>query len=192
MIKLFNSILFGVVSTDQIGIMVKCLDEFCNSSGKLVSKAKSRIFVSNNVHRGVAHDISSLAGIRLTADLGQYLGVPLLHKAPTRATYDFILEKTQKSLSSWKASTLSLAGRATLAKSVVAALPSYFMQTMLIPKGVCEKLDQIQRNFGWGAENGSRRVRQVKWEIICSPKNQGGLGFRCSSDFNEALLMKVG
>lgn len=107
-------------------------------------------------------------------DLGKYLGLPLLHKVPTRATYDFILDRTQRRLSAWKASTLSLAGRITLAKSVIAALPSYCMQTMLLPKGICEKLDQLQRNFIWGSENGTRKVSQVSWETICSPKSQGG------------------
>lgn len=140
-------LLFGEASLAQMNVMITCLDDFCSASGQKVSKDKSRLLISNNVPRGLAPDISRAAGIRLTSNLGKYLGVPLLHKAPTKATYDFILERTQKRLSSWKASTLSLAGRVTLAKSVVAALPSYCMQTMLIPKGVCEILDQLQRNF---------------------------------------------
>ncbi|XP_057444772.1 uncharacterized protein LOC130737018 [Lotus japonicus] len=185
-------LLFGEAYPPQVNIMMKCLDEFSKASGQKVSKNKSHMFISPNVHRDEAHFLSRLAGIHLTSDLGKYLGVPLLHKAPTRATYNFILEKAQKRLSSWKASTLSLAGRVTLAKSVVASLPSYCMQTMLIPKSVCEKLDQLQRNFVWGSENGKRKVSQVSWEVICSPKKQGGLGFRRTSDFNEALLMKAG
>lgn len=185
-------LLFGEASTDQMGIMMHCLDTFCEASGQNVSKDKSRILVSNNVHRGEANRIRHLAGIRLTSDLGKYLGVPLIHTAPTRSTYNFILERTQKRLTAWKASTLSLAGRVTLAQSVISALPSYCMQTMLLPKGVCEKLDQFQRNFVWGTENGSKKIHQVNWETICRPKPQGGLGFRCTSDFNQALIMKLG
>lgn len=108
-------------------LMMSCLYEFCLSSGQNVSKDKSRILVSENVSRQEASNISRVAGIRLTTDWGKYLGVPLLHRTPNRATYDFILERSQKKLSSWKASTLSLAGRITLAKSVVATLPSYCM-----------------------------------------------------------------
>lgn len=145
-------LLFGEASVDQMKVMMKCLDNFCSSSGQKMSKEKSRILISDNVNHQEATIISRVARIRLTSDLGKYLGVPLLHKTPTRATYNFILEKSQRKLSAWKASTLSLAGRITLAKSVVAALPTYSMQTMLMPKGVCEKLDQLQRNFIWGAD----------------------------------------
>lgn len=185
-------LLFGEAFVPQMNIMMKCLDDFCHASGQLVSKAKSRILVSNKIHRGEARRISRATGINLTSDLGKYLGVPLLHKTPTRATYDFILERTQKRLSSWKASTLSLAGRVTLAKSIVAALPSYCMQTMLIPKGVCTKLDQLQRSFVWGSDNGTKRISQVRWNVICSHKSQGGLCFRYTSDFNKGLILKLG
>ncbi|KAJ1415138.1 Ribonuclease H domain [Sesbania bispinosa] len=46
----------------------------------------------------------------LTDDLGRYLGVPLLHRRPSNSTYDFILQKTQQRLSSWRAESLAFAG----------------------------------------------------------------------------------
>lgn len=75
---------------------------------------------------------------------------------------------------------------------MISALPSYCMQTMLLPKGVCDKLDKVQRDFVWGAESGSKKIHQVKWETICNSKAQGGLGFSLTSDFNRALIMKLG
>lgn len=65
-----------------------------------------------------------------------------------------------KHLSSWKAQTLSLAGRVTLAKSVIQALPIYVMQSCLLPKGVCDDLDKICCSFVWGKDNGQRKLHQ--------------------------------
>lgn len=140
---------------------MKCLNYFCEASSQKVSKPKSRLLKSNNVHRSEDREMSRVAGIWLTRDLGKYLGVPLLHKRPTRADFDFILERTMKRLSSWKASSLSLAGRVTLAKSVISAIPSYCMQTMLLPKGVCDVLDKLQRGFLWGKERRVSKSCQV-------------------------------
>uniref|UniRef100_A0A199UBV5 Uncharacterized protein n=1 Tax=Manihot esculenta TaxID=3983 RepID=A0A199UBV5_MANES len=49
------------------------------------------------------------------------------------ATYQFLLDKIQRKLSGWNANSLSMAGRITLAKAVIAAIPNYFMQTALLP-----------------------------------------------------------
>lgn len=48
------------------------------------------------------------------------------------------------------------------------------------------------RGFIWGVENGHLKVSQIKWDIVCVPKNQGGLGFRKTSDLNQAMIMKSG
>lgn len=32
----------------------------------------------------------------------------------------------------------------------------------------------------------------VQKDVVCSPKDQGGFGFRKMYDFNQALMMKIG
>ena len=44
------------------------------------SPAKEKLFVSPNFHKLTAREISARCQIPLTADLGKYLGVPLIHK----------------------------------------------------------------------------------------------------------------
>jgi hypothetical protein len=56
----------------------------------------------------------------------------------------------QSKLSAWKAKQLSFAGRLTLAKSVLEAVPIYTMMTEKIPKSCLEDIHRIQRNFIWG------------------------------------------
>lgn len=95
-------------------------------------------------------------------------------------------------MSSWKARSLSLAGRATLIRSILNSLPVYYMQIALMPVHVCNELDKIARDFLWGSCVNRRKTSLVAWEKVCSPLHTGGLGFKNTRRMNEALLMKLG
>jgi hypothetical protein len=103
-----------------------------------------------------------------------------------------LIEKVKNSLAGWKAKQLSLAGRITLSKSVIQAIPVYPMMTMSIPKGCLHEIEKIQRSFIWGDREDKRRAHLVGWETITQPKESGGLGLRNLTLFNEACLMKMG
>ncbi|KAJ1377867.1 Endonuclease/exonuclease/phosphatase superfamily [Sesbania bispinosa] len=92
----------------------------------------------------------------------------------------------------WRAHNLSFAGRITLVQSVLRALPTYVMQTTMLPKAVCRALERLMRNFLWGASRDKKAWHSISWEKICKPKQLGGLGIRNIHDFNCALIMKVG
>ncbi|KAG8495967.1 hypothetical protein CXB51_009247 [Gossypium anomalum] len=94
--------------------------------------------------------------------------------------------------SSWDARQLSLAGRVTLAQSVLLSIPSYFIQTMMIPKGLCDEIECIVRKFVWGSTNGNTKVALVNWDSVCQLKPHEGLGLRCLEDHNTSFMMKMG
>ncbi|KAJ1432410.1 Reverse transcriptase-like [Sesbania bispinosa] len=102
----------------------------------------------------------------LTKDLGRYLVCSLVAFSSYKSTYEYLVDQAHKRLASWKADSLSFVGRITLAKSVLQALPSYTMQTVLLPKGVCAKLEKICRSF-CGELLGFHF--QVGWKLIDSP-----------------------
>ncbi|PNY01532.1 ribonuclease H [Trifolium pratense] len=49
---------------------------------------------------------------------------------------------------------------------------------------------EIQRNFLWGGGLEDKKLCWVKWDQICLPKEQGGLGVKNLDLFNRALLCK--
>ncbi|VVA41142.1 Hypothetical predicted protein, partial [Prunus dulcis] len=110
-------ILFRKGSVNQAIVMKKCLDDFCSLSGQKVSFEKSMIYVSPNTYPELAQTIATICGSPLTTCLGKYLGVPFIHTRVTKATYQDIIDKVQRRLSSWKSHTLSMAGRLTLLQS---------------------------------------------------------------------------
>ncbi|KAK5840215.1 hypothetical protein PVK06_009102 [Gossypium arboreum] len=118
-------------------------------------------------------------------------GVPLLHDRVTKSTLNFVVEKVRRKLQNWEARKLSFAGRVTLAQSVLLAIPNYFMQSLLVPKEVCDEIERIVRQFIWGSLAGHPKVALVGWETICQPRAHGGLGFRHLHDQNNSFLMKI-
>ncbi|CAN1787955.1 Putative ribonuclease H protein At1g65750 [Linum perenne] len=132
-----------------------------------------------------------LLGMPLTQNLGKYLGVPILHERINVHTYQDILDKIDNKLAGWKVKSLSLAGRVTLAKSVLAAIPAYAMQTSVLPPKTCEAIDRRIRNFVWGTTAEARKISLVAWEKICLPKENGGLGLRMAGILNRAYLTKL-
>ncbi|KAL4279829.1 hypothetical protein GQ457_03G024220 [Hibiscus cannabinus] len=161
------------------------------SPGHRISIAKTQIHFSCNCTEPWRAVIADSFGFQVVEDLGKYLGVPLLHKRVTRATYAYLLDKMRARLSGWAARTISLAGRITLAKSVLQAIPSYVMQTTWIPKSLCADMEKLIRRFLWGSSNEKRGMPLVKWEIAQAPMLAGGLGMKDLYQQNRAFLLKV-
>ncbi|KAI9118931.1 hypothetical protein K1719_009606 [Acacia pycnantha] len=89
-------------------------------------------------------------GVGLIGDLGKYLGVPIIHKRASYMTFAPLIENTKKRLSGWKRGYLNLVGRTILIKTVLSVLPTYYMQTIFLPKRIVKELEQSSRGFLWG------------------------------------------
>lgn len=76
----------------------------------------------------VRKDICALTSYKNSSNLGDYLGAPLIHGRVGRDIYRKIVDKIRNRLAGWKATSLSFAGRVTLAKFVIG-----------LPKSVCEE-----------------------------------------------------
>ena len=113
----------------------------------------------------------------ITIDLGKYLGVPLIHKRVKRYTYQYLVYETNQKLSSWKSKVLSFAGRVVFTQTVLSALPTYTMQTALLPKGGCHSLEKICRCFVWGAQPDKRSCHIVTRDYVAQPESAGRLGW---------------
>ncbi|KAK2642352.1 hypothetical protein Ddye_024115 [Dipteronia dyeriana] len=173
-----NLILFGQASLHQAAFMREALDLFCDISGQQISFSKSRVHCSNNISHGLAKALAAVCGSPITQNLGNYLGVPLIHVRVTKGTYNEIIEKTHKRLAAWKCASLSFISRCTLIKSVTFVLPTYVMQSIKLPME--------------GSNSDKRKIHLVKWDTVCLPKKLGGLGIRKMKLMNQSLLAKIG
>ncbi|MCH82717.1 putative ribonuclease H protein, partial [Trifolium medium] len=185
-------LLFGEANDRQMTCVIESLNEFCRMSGQEISHSKTSILFSKNVHRDTRHNLVRMSGFRETEQLGKYLGVPLTGRAPKREDFQYIIDQVNDKLASWKAQLLSFAGRVTLAKSVIEAIPIYPMMTNRIPKGCLEEIQKLQRKFIWGERDDARRYHAVNWDEVTKPKCLGGLGLRHLHTMNQACILKLG
>jgi hypothetical protein len=85
-------------------------------------------------------------------NLGTYLGILSLGRAPRRGDFQYLMEKVKTKLAGWMARHLSLSGSITLAKFVIKSLPNYpmMLMSMHMQRNVQMKLRSFRGPlFGW-------------------------------------------
>ncbi|KAK5811200.1 hypothetical protein PVK06_026524 [Gossypium arboreum] len=166
-------VIFSRADLTHIGILENCLRIFCELSGHKVNIRKTNIFFSTSVNEFLRSEINGILRFQEVNDLGHYLGVSLFHKRVTNSILNFLIERVRNQLSSWDTKRLSFAGRVTFAYSVLMAIPSYLMQSTLVLKGICNSIEELAKQFIWGAAEGKMKLALVGWNNICQLKLHG-------------------
>jgi hypothetical protein len=181
--------IIGEWSKENIIIINRLLRIFNLISGLKINIGKCKLFgigiESNEVSR-LAREIGCDAGVFPFT----YLGLPIGANMNTVQAWKPVIDRLQNKLSSWKAKTLSFAGRITLAKSVLGNLPSYYLSLFKAPKRVLSILEGLRRSFVWGDVDGKGKINWIKWDKLSRPKEFGGLGIGNLQDVNYTMLGK--
>jgi len=122
----------------------------------------------------------------------KYLGFNLKPNCYKKVDWLWLLEKLDKKLKLWSHKWLSRAGRLVLVKSVLEAIPVYWMSLSWIPKGVLSSYRRLCFQFLWSGKKDAQVTPWVKWETIARPKDRGGWGLKNIFLFSKALAAKVG
>lgn len=183
-------LLFTKASRSQARVVANLFDNFSKALGLKVNLAKSRAYYSSGVPRTKIEKCTSISHIRSTLALDKYLGFAILKGRVKKADFEFIIEKMQSRLVSWKHRFLNKPGRLALASSVLASIPTYYMQTFWLPQSICFVIDRATRDFIWKG-NMRKGIHLVGWDKITMSKKYGGLGVRRAREANTSLLGKL-
>ena len=102
----------------------------------------------------------------------------------------FLRKKLMHRVNGWAGKWLSKGGKKVLIKSILLALPTFVMSTFLLPLEICENLASAIAQFWWSSNPPKRGIHWAKWEKMCLPREDGGIGFRMTHKFNLSLLAK--
>lgn len=128
--------------------------------GQRCNFEKSPIYFSWNITLDKQLEFANLLHVKMVDISEKYLGGPLFKGRSSMKDFNFIVEKLNSKLSSWKRNMLSFAGRKVLIKSVIVAIPTYFMSTNLLPTGILLNIERKMRDFFWGFHTPGRHLSQ--------------------------------
>jgi len=120
-----------------------------------------------------------------------YLGLPISDKKLRRSDLLAWIAKIANKLPGWKASLMTLAGRAVLVRFVLTAIPIYLLVAIRVPKWFIRAVDKIRRSFLWkGRKEANGGSCLVAWEKVMRPIDLGGLGIHNLEFMGWALQMR--
>ncbi|KAL6226651.1 hypothetical protein ACLB2K_000612 [Fragaria x ananassa] len=166
------------------------LSKYCTASGQLINMEKSGIYFSPNTPRQMAFLMCELLSFREALNPGIYLGLPSLWGRSKREAVSYIKERISRKIEGWKEGSLSVAGKEILIKSVALAIPAYPMSCFKLPITTCKEFNSNLSNFWWGSNQNGNKLHWKSWDLLCKPKEAGGMGFRNLEHFNTSLLAK--
>ncbi|XP_030963604.1 uncharacterized protein LOC115984727 [Quercus lobata] len=186
----YDSLLFCRARLGDVVAIQALLGLYEKASGQMINSAKTTLFFSKNVLDATKEPIKNLLGVAEIKEYKKYLGLPAVMGRNKKASLNYIKDRVWGKLQGWKEKLLSQAGKEVLLKVVVQAIPTFAMSCFRLPVGLCQDIEMLIRKFWWGQRGDRRNIHWKKWEVLCKPKLEGGLGFKDLCKFNEAMLAK--
>lgn len=75
-------------------------------------------------------------------------------------------------------------------KSVLQAMPTYFMGIFKLPKGILKKINGLYWKFWWYFNDKASKIPCIEWSKLGISMKDGGLGFQNVESFNLVFLSK--
>lgn len=65
-----------------------------------------------------------------------------------------------------------------LIKSVLSAIPVYYLSFFKAPTCIISKLESLFKQLLWGGDKEERKINWVNWDKMCKPLEDRGLGLK--------------
>ncbi|GJS29328.1 hypothetical protein Tco_0489948 [Tanacetum coccineum] len=178
--------LFAYGYIQSATLIMEALEEFKFASRLTPSLPKSTSYFCNVLNH---IKISILHILPFDVPLVKYLGVPLVSSRLMVRDCKELIEKVQIRVQDWKNKSLSIAGRLQLIISVIGSMHIYWASVFMLPSRDLLDIEQVMRGFLWCQGEMKKGKAKVAWEVVCLPKDEGGLGIRLLEHFNSALMV---
>nr|XP_027102979.1 uncharacterized protein LOC113724256 [Coffea arabica] len=154
------------------------------------------IIFSNGGKRSLGCVMRVLEGYQVTGFPAKslpvtYLGCPLFRGRRVKSLFAELLSKFSHRIASWQGRWLSMSARALLIKHVLSSMPIHMLAVLEPPMGVISDLERMLARFFWGESEFGAKCHWAKWEKLCFPEKEGGVGFRSLQAVVEAFSCKL-
>ena len=135
--------------------------------------------------------MASTLGCSISSFPQPYLGLPRSASKIRVSDLQPLIDSFDSYFAGWRGHLLNQGGREVLVHAVQSNFPIYAMCSLLLPKGVIDMIDAKRRAFLWtGEKTCSGGHCKAPWDLVCIPKDKGGLGVKDLHVQNHCLLQK--
>ncbi|VFQ61936.1 unnamed protein product [Cuscuta campestris] len=174
----------------SIDCVLAGLNHFKQTTSLQLNYDKSQVYVGG-VSDTILESILHKTNMSLGSFPFRYLGAPISDSRISEKECDKLVEKMSLKITSWATKHLSYAGRTKLINSVLYGIANFWSRIFVLPNSVMRKVMALCRNFLWSSGPVHRRCPLIKWEEVCLPKQEGGLGLKNLLFWNQACSMKL-
>lgn len=153
-----DTMLITRAEATEVYEMVNILNKYMNASGQRINVTKSGVLCSADVEDRKKSNIAAILNMPLCNSPSKYLGLPGEWQRSKTQALNWLKERIWNKLQGWKEKLLSPAGKETLIKAVIQAMPSYVMSVFLLPKGFCDDISRMVARFWWSQSNKERGI----------------------------------
>lgn len=120
-----------------------CLNLYCSWTGQSINWGKLSVHFSSNTSMSDKRRICDMLKMTECGHTRNYLGNPLCKFRDKSEAFQPLVDRLAIKLAGWKSKLLSAVGRMVLVKTVAMAIPSYVMQSTLLPVKTCDRMDAL-------------------------------------------------
>ncbi|XP_057842111.2 uncharacterized protein LOC131051557 [Cryptomeria japonica] len=172
-----DTVLMGLARLGEAVSFRGALDTYLAALGQKVNDHKFSIFFFNTPH-AIQRRVADILDFQIGSLPVVYLGIPITVCRQPRTSWWILLDKPRQKIQHWTHPWLSTAARLTLLKSVIQTLPIYRCFIQAAPMYFLQEFDALSRQFLWSGNLSTSKWSLLKWETVCRPKAEGGLGLR--------------
>lgn len=148
------------------------LHTFYHMVGLRPNMQKSVVFFSG-VSQELKDNLAAILSIPECPLPVKYLGVPLISSKLSHGDCIVLKDIIVKRVTSWSSKLLSYGGRAQLVQSVLWSSQTYWCSIFIMPHKILTEVERILKKFLWTGAELRKSGAKLKWEVCCTPKNEG-------------------
>lgn len=186
-----DSFLFCDASVSDCSALTNIFRRYEEASGQKINRDKSAMCFSPKTSSWIKENCCDVLDMPAVPCHERYLGLPTVVGKDKKNLFRSLSDRVWQRIHGWEGKLLSKAGKEVLIKAVAQAIPNYTMGVFQLPVATCKDINRCIARFWWG-KPGGKGIHWRKWDKLCVPKKEGGLGFREISVFNQALVAKQG
>jgi hypothetical protein len=184
-----DAVIFMAPIKEDIDALSRILHGFGQVTGLIANVQKSSVVPIRCSEIDLDSILHGFPALRASFPI-RYLGLPLSVHRLRSGDFQYIVDKMASKLPIGQGKYVTTAGRVALVKSVIASQAIYPLTVLPLPKGILKSIFKVERAYIWAASDKvSGGKCKVKWDVVCAPKNAGGLGLLDHDKFCRVLRL---